>query len=136
MKYIRTKDGKIIDTRGALDSQPTNRNLMRFKSPNWYHNGYKQITIKMDNVIKQADTIEKLCDEKVAIRKSNHTPCLGHFSGPYFFQEDSGWLGRVDSYEKIYCAIWTKGKHDELILKSVAKMKGVLPNGEIDWELL
>ena len=66
MKYIRTKDGKIIDTSLALDSEPTNHNLMRFKSKNWL-NGHKQITIKVDNIIAQADTIEELCDEFVFI---------------------------------------------------------------------
>ena len=98
MKYIRTKDGRI-GISWEIASKP---NIISFGQPHKFRQ-----EISKDNIFKQADTIEELCDTKVAIRKSNHKAYLGHFYGTFMFQEDSGWLGRLDSYEIIYGAIWT-----------------------------
>ena len=115
MKYIRTKDGRVIDTNGALDSQPTNHNLMRFKSPN----GQKQITIKMNNVIKQADTIEELCD--AFIMNSNNSRFCAYHTHHYYqtFNEAKDFFKKYPELtsKEVYGAIWTdKG------LTYVAKM--------------
>lgn len=109
MKYIRTQNG-IIETASL-------KNLSQEE---------KDILIEG---IKQANTIPELCDEFVVIHKElNGSHTVHRYNG----------LGKSE-YEAgndVYGAIWTKGEHDEPILKSVAKMKGILPNGEIDWELL
>ena len=105
MKYVRTKDGKIIDTSLALDSEPTNHNLMRFKSANWLNNGHKQITIKVDNIIAQANTIEDLCDEFVVDvsndRKFNRNFNLDKCKEYQLYLKSENLTGII------YGAIWT-----------------------------
>lgn len=126
MKYIRTKDNyggeeMIFDT----------AELIKTKSELMPYNTDDGEGIMAEDIIKQADTIEELCDEFVGISKINHKAYTGKLDGAYWFKQSNGWLDRVDNYEKIYGAIYTdKG----LIYK--AELKGVLPNGEIDWELL
>lgn len=116
MKYIRTKDGIYeIDETTILTSLPPCYKVIKPAD--------KHYSINEQQVIKSADTLEKLCDCFVGIRKSDHKPYLGKKSGNYWFEELGGWLGRIDSYENIYGAIWTdKG------LIYVAKMndEGVL----------
>ena len=56
MKYIRTKDGRI-GTGWEIASKP---NVISFGQP---HKFREQIS--KDDVLKQADTIEELCDEFV-----------------------------------------------------------------------
>lgn len=87
MKYIRTKD-KILLFRDYEDIDSVLTNI------GWIHK---------TEIVKQADTIEELCDELVHITNiGNHI--LGHFWSP-------------DSSDIVYGAIWTdKG------LKYVAKM--------------
>ena len=107
MKYIRTKEGIYIQC--------------KLKG---YENCYclpsnTNITKKEDLVIfKQADNLKELCDEFV-------------FNETLIYDEtEMKWL--VSQGCEVYGCIWTsKG------LIYVAKMKGVLlPNGEIDWQLL
>ena len=123
MKYIRTEDGVYVfeDFKETRGKRCLNHYGFQDK------NGICILGTLQDwKCYKKAENIEELCDTKVAIRKNNHKAYLGHFNGTYFFQEDSGWLGRVDSYEIIYGAIWTdKG------LKYVAKM-----NDKGDLELI
>ena len=125
MKYIRTKYGRIFELpKEVITTADLNTKIDDLKGG--FIGEYKGI-----EVIKQADTIEELCDEFVVFGEHiipNHT----HFSS----LTDVGIKSCLEAKAAIYGAIWTKGKHDEPILKSVAKMKGVLPNGEIDWELL
>ena len=62
MKYIRTKDGRIID-------------LTFYKENGIINNGIKFVHklngsyffVQQDNIINQADTIEELCDEFVGV---------------------------------------------------------------------
>lgn len=96
MRYIRTKDGKIID-------------LVAYKENGVINNGIKFVNkingsyffVQQDNILKQADTIEELCDEFVATLKNTK---------PYIFKDGeykelekkpSEWLGTL------YGAIWT-----------------------------
>lgn len=92
MKYIRTERGHIIDMTICIAASS-------FFDP-----------------IKEADTIQELCDEFVYVGEKGNV-VLGM---SYMQMED------VKKYNvnknQIFGAIWTKGKYDEPILKSVAKM--------------
>ena len=90
-------------------------------------------TLWVMHIIKSADTIEELCDELVI-----DTPiCRHQMSANYIFDdmnynpyEELEMLREQGIEYALYGAIWTdKG------LIYVSKMKGILPNGEIDWEL-
>lgn len=119
-KYIRTKtEIKKIET--TLNNKELFDYLAQFDN-------YK------DDLIKAVDTIEEAFDEFVV-------------AAPYRFKfpKTASEVNRdfdemkdfyTDKDDIIYGAIWTTGEHGEPILKSIAKMKGILPNGEIDWELL
>ena len=76
---------------------------------------------------KGLKVVEELCDEFVIKAYCSNEPFL-------FMKEQmdiKGFIKKCDKDTIIYGAIWTdKG------LIYVAKMKGILPNGEIDWELL
>lgn len=127
MQYIRTKTGVYE----VLRKSETNKSYITAKS------GF---VIHKDNVIKQADNLEELFDEfvykkeKISIDINKKEPYLSYAlieiddSTPFYTRR----LVRLEELtEPVFGAIWTdKG----LIFK--AKMKGVLPNGEIDWELL
>ena len=120
MKYIRTKDNRIIDTTKYY-----------IENSNLFKNGaYQEYKKELANAYKQADTIEELCDEFVLI----HTEYDN--SKDIFEARSSGtWLQhRGDNYysfgleqvrsgkmnikgSTLYGAIWT-----EWGLKYVAKM--------------
>ena len=105
MKYIRTENGRIYKITGKHKDYYENQHYYEFQK---ITEGVSYLAlVEKEKVIKQADTIEELCDTKVGRRKSNHKAYLGHMSGTFMFQEDSGWIGRLDSYEIIYGAIWT-----------------------------
>ena len=122
MKYIRTKDGRIIPYKKQYDGF-TKTIDERF----YYINQDDVITfVHKDMILKQVDTIEELCDEFVGVRKSDNTAHLGKIKDKHWFYEQTGWVGRVENYKVIYGAIWTdKG------LIYVAKM-----NEEGEMELL
>lgn len=134
MKYIRTNYlfGEIISHTKLI-------------------NGTHLISIKdLDEILpisdgdlekcKISDTIEELCDDFLLVNwKEHEKPLLCNYqkekNAIYYIDEHGLNMLYVPNLLKskivIYGAIWTpKG----LIYK--AKMKGVLPNGEIDWELL
>ena len=131
MKYIRTEDGKIykiVDDFGTWTSNLISREIVEkaLSGNKWF----KGLGL---NTIAQADTIEELCDciivrnrsinkrfvySKNAFRKRverNKTNTWGRDN-----YEDR--LKYLLEYNDVYAAIWTKGKDDEPILKSVAKM--------------
>jgi len=95
MKYIRTEDG-IYEPDGETDD---GRLLLVKVKGGWNY-------LPKQPILKQAGTIEQLCDEFVGIRKSDHKAYTGKLDG-YWFEETNGWLGRLDKYEIIYGAIWT-----------------------------
>lgn len=108
MKYIRTKDGRIYQVREGFEGKEWEN------SDEYFYRHYHS----------RADTIKELCDEFVLL---NHKE-----TGKPFLDKDLEFLKNASKlgYD-IRGAIWTnKG----LIYR--AKMKGILPNGEIDWELL
>ena len=100
MKYIRTKDGRIVDTT-KYPEHPAS----------W---GVQASDYAL--TIKQADTIEELCDEFVGIDKTCEN---GHqFLRAIPYKCANFWNGGV------YGAIWT-----EWGLKFVAKMN---ENGDLE----
>lgn len=100
MKYIRTEDGRILN-KSKLICSAFNEEYI---SPNWNDDIEKYLQTK---IVAEANTIEELCDCFVGIRKSSHMAFTGRLDGAYWFKETNGWLGRLDSYENIYGAIWT-----------------------------
>lgn len=95
MKYIRTKDGRIIE----LPKQPT---LMKYENViidlNEVRKGKVGHEIINALIDKQADTIEELCDEFVSVYEKYHD----HWDN---FKEclQLCWDGGAE----IYGAIWT-----------------------------
>jgi len=101
MKYIRTKDGKIIDTDRYLIGSGINKDYLTF-----YDNlKIKDFELHKDEMLEEADTIEELCDEFVCKRKNNAlniTPCL--FNQDYDFDKEKE---KLKIKFEIYGAIWT-----------------------------
>ena len=127
MKYIRTKDGKIYKTlEDYMQSDlPPTKIRVEDVAKDWH------IIIYKSEVIKQADSIEELCDCFVKIkRKGNCKPYILK----YDFKDLPVLKEQAIKYKDspVYGAIHIEDKG--LIYK--AKLKGVLPNGEINWELL
>jgi len=133
MKYIRTKDRV-------------------FKAREEFCKGYYDDfcnPVFFEEVIKQSDNIEELCDV-IVCRNELFYPLTSNREGNEFNWEEinrfrtSVCIGEEEYnkikettndfelyFYKVYGAIWTdKG------LIYVAKMKGILLNDEIDWELL
>ena len=123
MKYIRTEDG-VYELK--INEEDKKNNIVNY----FYIDFSEHLRLTFDKKelrkYKQADTIKELCDEYVLLDKElNHR---------HIITSAQGFMPSKD-YE-LYGAIWITGEHNEPILKSVAKVKGILPNGEIDWELL
>ncbi len=108
MKYIRTKDGRLLkgSNYGFGVGMP-----------------YKNYDVKI------ADIIEELFDDFVCVGSAEYQKYIKHSLKEAL--QKQRWLERNGYTCDIYGAIWTDGG---LIYK--AKMKGVSPSGEIDWELL
>lgn len=103
MKYIRTKDGKILI------------------APNLYNNGgrvllsdppmYETRNAKNEwgcvfchDVVKQADTIEELCDGYVVIDKGNYKTLVDNRQLAYdYLRGVEGWC----KTKEVFGAIWT-----------------------------
>lgn len=150
MKYIVTKDGRIIDLNSKQvssyeiidDKTAVDKygEISGFICVYYYdedigeHIEYDgKGSRSMDNwylkdIVKQADTIEELCDG-------------------YVVESDDGWYGfKIINFAKQDYHIRERYQEQNIILYGfiktdkgliyVAKMKGILPNGEIDWELL
>lgn len=116
MKYIRTKDGRI----GVyLNKQIGNCHRIAFKET--------IETIYDDEIIKQADTIEELCDVYV----------MNHGFGPYLVyidELDGHAMGQtkemlLSGQLEAYGAIWVFDSNGAPTLKPVAKMNG---KGELE----
>ena len=91
MNYIRTKDGRIIDTTKIA----TGSKYMDFATND---ESFKEI-FKTESLLK-ADTIEQLCDEFVLVDKMTGKHCLDDINDYYYLKEE------VDEYE-VFGAIWT-----------------------------
>ena len=105
MRYLRT-ECRVIDTQKCKEKflcgekcwQPTH--------------GY---LVYEHNVIKSSDELEDVCDAFIVIHKE--------LNGNHIIHRYN-WLGKSEhkAGNEVYAAIWSKGDHDEPILKSVAKM--------------
>lgn len=110
MKYIRTKYG-IYEDAGT-------------DAGGWRCVRYKDFKIALsqddDKTVKEADTIEELCDAFILLNEDNgrRKICLPYEIGLRARIYEG--LGAV--HQKIYGAIWIVGEHNEPILKSVAEM--------------
>ena len=123
MKYIRTNDGKIcklciheiIVLEDGIEVARRKERLI---------DGYYDFATEC-KIIKEADTIEKLCDEFIVDANYKDKPYLYDrdepVNSPEFTSED----------EVVYGGIWTTGEHGEPILKPVAKL-----NEKGEWKLL
>ena len=95
---------------------------------------------EVKNVTKelpQADTIEELCDEFIYNKQLLYPSYIDPkdtdlIAFRYKIEDEFNYK----NHKEIYGAIWTTGEHGEPILKSVAKVKHVSSEGEIEWELL
>lgn len=132
MKYIVTKSGKVFDLKKLCCSKKVICNPLASKDLKFFLDRYGY-----GEIIKQADTIEELYDEFVSVNKESKNHSLIEIEkdgNRYVTNKITRWIETLENKLKrfdIYGAIWTnKG------LIYVTKMKGVLPNGEIDWELL
>ena len=127
MKYIRTKNQIIEIDNNKYSLIKLNGNKLLNVKINEFGG------IKREYIIKQADTIKELCDKFAMKTNVSDEPfLLDKISEVKVLKKQIKNYSQIKYLKKIiYGAIWTdKG----LIYK--AKMKGVLPNGEIDWELL
>lgn len=84
MKYIRTKNGKILDLSWGLTS----------------------MIVTKDDILKEADTIEELCDEYVVKHIHALTPMLIDKFTISLKDIKTQYSGN-DNFEYIYGAIWT-----------------------------
>ena len=105
MKYIRTKDGIFEVT----DSYKVGAGFIKYEVKN-------ALCIADFEIIKQADTIEELCDAFIV--KFRNLIINIYYDFEYEIPKEY----KNDSNNIIYGAIWIKGEHGEPILKSVAKM--------------
>ena len=97
-KYIRTKDGRILriiycDTPRDFNGKPI---VKRY----WYKENKEEIYIGKDDILKQADTIEELCDEFVYCDKDDKPYVIKDLELNKSFLENR-------KQDKIYGAIWT-----------------------------
>lgn len=131
MKYIRTKDSigtGIFEVQEEHFTKEQNKEqvLVEVTTKETMTNPVMRFIPKQ--IEKYADTIEELCDAFI----------VAYENGARIIYSDLEWAKEktkrsleVGNKSVIYGAIWTdKG------LIYVAEMKGVLPNGEIDWRLL
>lgn len=126
MKYLRTEDGRIKN-RNKLICHAFREDYF---SSNWNDDIEKYLQTK---IVAEADTVEELCDFLIVKEKGQPHPFnpMGKFLGVLALSESWHKLIKEGRIEWVKCAIWTdKG------ITYVAKMKSILPNGEIDWELL
>ncbi len=135
MKYIKLKSGKIIDnTKGEyIVKEMLNRDndrLMIVAKPEHIHENYVDVEDAFP-FEEQADTIEELVDKySISYDGGNYFDILDDC--PIKTNIETGFYKSIGKENPIvYGGILTnKG------LIYVARLKGVLPNGEIDWELL
>ena len=104
-KYIRTKDGRVFN---FIEKQPHNYILVNNKET------YGDICIDIDEILKQADTIEELCDEFVLVDENYcHDFYIDHYYDDMVevYEEEKERCKNPFPYPRkprmFYCAIWT-----------------------------
>ena len=126
MKYIRTKDGRVVawGEHGWIKGDDISVVYGGFCFG--YNEGHlqrvKEVLNKYCNtdILKYADTIEELCDEFVLVNKYRFKKPKTATELEKDFDEMRSFY--TSKYDKIYGAIWIVSEHGEPILKSVSKM--------------
>lgn len=112
MKYIRMKDGIIVDTTKYKNvvERTFNGKVVAIDLNHWGQDNDKYPTfIEIKDIINQADTIEELCDRFVMFcpnavrRKIRVYDTMSSIS--LYFKRDKRWNGNM--VDKVYGAIWT-----------------------------
>ena len=119
--YIRTKDGRIAEVKENMAIKRCSENVLRLV---YKDNRSICVLTGNDDIIKQADTIEDLCDEFVVFDKEQPNGKLLYYKG--FENLKKEFIDFEKDKEKVVVcgAIWTdKG------LIYVAKMNG---KGELE----
>lgn len=137
MRYIRTKEGIIVDTTKYKNvvERTFRDKVVAIDLNHWGQDNDKYPTwIDIKDIVNQADTIEELCDEFV-IHYANGYHLITIKDGETTFKDgfDYGFklkFALENGYE-IYGAIWVIDSNGAPTLKSVAKM-----NKEGELELL
>lgn len=131
MKYIRTKDG-------IYEVVKEEKDYFIISLKNIEEDCYDVPCINRKDIIKQSDDVEDLFDGFWWENEDYSEPIFVSNKG-YLIDKINAWKQsdkelNTDSFSKIsvYGSIYIKGQG----WAHVAKMKGILPNGEIDWELL
>lgn len=97
MKYIRTKDGHIYETTGQGKNHPR-----------YYNIANANLEIDALGIVMQANTIEELCDEFVAIPLYD---CCGVNAGKHYLvkkEEVNDFKHSVEiKTSELFGAIWT-----------------------------
>lgn len=119
MRYIRTKDGiyEVISSNCG------------WEIPVYANNDFGEKYIQEDDIIKQADTIEELCDVYIEEYLDYKSVIL---KSDLYRGEDGSWrkeIGLPEHKIKIYGAIWVIDNNGAPTLKSVVKMN---ENGELE----
>lgn len=118
MKYIRTKSGYIFDKEN-LD--------MTFHGSQEEYNFWKQYLraehlnqhyFLADKILKEANTIEELCDEFIEV--GNGKPFLSEVRFKHWDKQTKNILNKQGT--EVYGAIWILDYNGSPTLKSVAKM--------------
>lgn len=122
-KYVRTKDGRIIETEDFIAIKEYNKFMTEGTI-------YKYDSEEVE-IVKQADTIEELCDFIIYDNDIFWNKIYTFSNNSKEIQNSSRRIDiNQESIKKgIYYAIWTKGENKEPILKSVAKLN---ENGELE----
>jgi len=134
MKYIRTKEGIIVDTTKYKNvvERTFRDKVVAIDLNHWGQDNDKYPTwIDAKDIVKQADTIEELCDVYIEEYLDYKSVIL---KSDLYRGEDGGWrkeIGFPEHKIRIYGAIWAIDNNGAPILKSVAKM-----NKEGELELL
>lgn len=105
MKYIRTKDGHIVDTSvyKKVVERTFNGEVVGIDLNHWGQDSDKEITyISIEDIVRQADTIEELCDEKVLV-VDGQRPIIANVCNFNDFKGSSFSFSNA----RYYGAIWT-----------------------------
>lgn len=136
--FIRTKDGRVFyaKKKSKKDVELANDNLHWEAIPKGC-NDYFTLDYEDDEIIKIANTIEKLCDEFVIDFGKTNYPTTNRYKR---YADFENLKKEIEDREKnfyrylnidfiVYGAIWIDGENDEPILKSIAKMNN---RGELE----
>ena len=102
MRFIRTENGRIVDRLSDFNCFKSHGTTGRYIVRTLEDDNDLELWLKYNrtSVVKQANTIEELCDCKVYIPKNkNETPYLEYPCRKYDYLNEK--------YEIVYGAIWT-----------------------------